>query len=108
MRVKLCARCPYTPQDLSGHYDPEAALHACAKCDHQNAVVTKHYPREAERRRRCSTVPSIFGTAQRSAAPSVRESLVSSATTPVELPSVQRSALIASGPARRPTADGYS
>jgi hypothetical protein len=108
MRVRLCARCPYTPQDLAGHYDPEAALHACAKCDHQKAVVTRHYPREAERRRRCSTVPNIFGMAERSAAPSVTESLVSSATTPVELPSVQRSALIVSRPARRATADGYS
>jgi hypothetical protein len=108
MRVKLCARCPYTPQDLAGHYDPEAELHACARCDGSQAVVTRHYPREAERRRRCSTVPNIFGTAQRSAAPSVTESLVSSATTQVELRSVQRNALIASRPARRATADGYS
>jgi hypothetical protein len=108
MRVKLCARCPYTPQDLASHYDPEAPLHACAKCDHGNAVVTRHYPREAERRRRCSTVPIIFGTAQRSVAPSATEGLVSSATTPVELPSVQRSALIASDSAKRATADGYS
>src|ERR1700676_2211376 len=23
MRVKLCARCPYAPRDLAGHYDPE-------------------------------------------------------------------------------------
>jgi len=44
---------------------------------------------------------------QRSAAPSVTESLVSSGTTPGELPSVQRSALIASRLARRVTADGY-
>jgi hypothetical protein len=108
MRVKLCARCPYTPADLAGHYDPEAELHACAKCDGSQAVVTRHYPREAERRRKCSTVPNIFGTAQRSVAPSVTESLVSSATTPVEPPSVQRSALIVSRPARRATADGYS
>jgi hypothetical protein len=108
MRVKLCARCPYTPQDLASYYDPEAALHACAKCDHEKAAVTRHYPREAGRRQRCSTVPSLFGMAQRSAAPSVTENLVSSATTPVELPSVQRSALTISGPARRATADGYS
>ena len=44
--------------------------------------------------------------AQRSAAPSVTESLVSSVTTPGELPSVQRSAPIASRPARMATADG--
>src|SRR5882762_2405918 len=108
MRVKLCGRCPYTPRDLAGHYDPEAALHACAKCDGEQGRPTQHYPRKAYRRRACSTVPNIFGMAQRSAAPSVTESLVSSGTTPGELPSVQRSALTASRPARRATADGYA
>ena len=108
MRVKLCARCPYTPQDLTGHYDPEAALHVCAKCDGEQAMLTNHYPRESRRRRKCATVPSIFGMAQRSVAPSVMESLVSSATTPGELPSVQRGAPIASRPAAMLTADGYA
>jgi hypothetical protein len=42
MRVKLCARCPYTPRDLTGHYDPEAALHVCARCDGEQGVLTKH------------------------------------------------------------------
>ena len=50
----------------------------------------------------------IFGMAQRSVAPSATESLVSSATTPGELPSVQGSALIASRPAGRLTTDGYA
>jgi hypothetical protein len=108
MRVKLCTRCPYTPRDLAGHYDPEAALHVCAKCDGEQGMLTNHYPREAYRRRKCATVPNIFGTTQRSAAPSVTESLVSSGTTPGELPSVQGNALIASRPARRATADGYA
>ena len=108
MRVKLCARCPYTPQDLTGHYDPQAALHVCAKCDGEQGMLTNHYPREAHRRRKCATVPNIFGMAQQSGAPSVTENLVSSGTTPGELPSVQRSALIASRPARRATADGYA
>ena len=67
-----------------------------------------HYPRETRRRRKCAAVPSIFGMAQRSAAPFVTESLVSSATTPGEPPSVQGSALIASRPAGRLTADGYA
>jgi hypothetical protein len=107
MRVKLCARCPYTPRDLTGHYDPEATLHVCAKCDGEQGVRTQHYPRKAHRRRKCLTVPNTFSIAQRSAAPSVMESLVSSGTTPGELPSVQRSALIASRPASRTTADGY-
>ena len=108
MRVKLCARCPYTPQDLTGHYDPEAALHLCAKCDGEQGMLTNHYPREAHRRRKWATVPNIFGMAQRSAAPSVTENSVSSATTPGEPPSVQRSAPIASRPARSATADGYA
>src|ERR1700738_1160836 len=106
MRVKLCRRCPYTPRDLADHYDPEAALHVCAKCDGEQAMLINHYPREAHRRRKCATVPNVFRTTQRSAAPSVTESLVSSGTTPGALPSVQRSALIASRPARRATADG--
>ncbi len=95
MRVKPCARCPYTPQDLTGHYDPEAALHVCAKCDGEQAMLTNHYPRETRRRQKWATVPNIFSIAQRGAAPSVTESSVSSATTPGERPSVQGSALIA-------------
>ena len=95
MRVKPCSRCPYTPQDLTGHYDPEAALHVCAKCDGEQAMLTNHYPRETRRRRKWATVPNIFSNAQRSAVPSVTESSVLSATTPGERPSVQESALIA-------------
>src|ERR1700682_3539552 len=60
------------------------------------------------RRRKCAIVPDIFDTTQRSGAPSVTESLVSSGTTPGELPSVQRIALIASRPARKVTADVYA
>jgi hypothetical protein len=66
------------------------------------------HPRKPQRRRKCSTAPNIFSMAQRSGAPSVTESLVSSGTIPVELASVQRSALLASRPARRATADGYA
>src|ERR1700746_2867633 len=67
-----------------------------------------HYPRKAQRRRRCSTAPNILSMAQRRGAPSVTESLVSSGTTPAEPASVQRSALPASRSARRATADGYA
>jgi len=108
MKVKLCARCPYKPQDLAGHYDPDVALHVCAKCDGEQVLVTNHYPRESHRSRKCATAHNIFGTAQRSVAPSVTESLVSSATTPGEPPSVQRSAPIALRPAGTATADGYA
>src|SRR6266851_1652477 len=91
MRVKLCRRCPYTPRDLADHYDPEAALHVCAKCDGEQAMLTNHYPREVHRRRKCATVHNIFEMAQRCGAPSV-----------------QGSAQIASRPARWVIADGYS
>src|SRR5260370_5264658 len=47
MRVKLCARCPYTQEDLIGHYDPKAALHACAKCDGSQGVVTNKNARRS-------------------------------------------------------------
>lgn len=50
MRVKLCERCPYTPRDLAGHYDPGASLHVCAKCDDEQRMVTNRYPRKAYRR----------------------------------------------------------
>jgi len=65
MRVRLCKRCPYTPRDLAGHYDPEGAFHVCAKCDGQQDASTNHYPRKAYRREQCAPVPNIFTTAQR-------------------------------------------
>ena len=108
MRVKLCARCPYTPQDLASHYDSEAALHLCAKCDVEQAMLINHYPREAYRRRPCATISNVFETAQRNVAQSVTETLVSSGTTAGELPYVQRSASNASTPARMAIADGYA
>jgi len=63
MRVNLCARCPYTPRDLAGHYDPAGVLHVCAKCDGERETSNNHYPRMAHRRQKCVTVPNIFGTA---------------------------------------------
>jgi hypothetical protein len=33
MRVKLCARCPYLPQDLADYYDSKASSHLCVRCD---------------------------------------------------------------------------
>jgi hypothetical protein len=108
MRVKLCERCPYTPRDLAGHFDPEGTIHVCARCDGQQEASTNHYPREANRRQKCATVPNILPTAQPSVARSAMESLVSSGTIPGGLPSVQRSAPSASTPAVRVTADGYA
>jgi hypothetical protein len=107
MRVKLCDRCPYTPQDLGGHYDAEGTLHVCARCDGQHEASTSHYPREAHRRQQCATVPSIFATAQPSVARSATDNLVSSGTIPGKPPSVQRNAPSASRPAVKATANGY-
>ena len=108
MRVKLCARCPYTPQDLASHYDPEAALHACAKCDRKQNMIARHYPREAYRRQRCSVVTNITRTTQRTAARSVAENSASSGITRAGPPSVQPSAWIASGRVGTLTVDGCS
>ena len=47
MRVKLCARCPYTPGDFIGHYDPQAALHVCAKCDGSQEMITNKNARRS-------------------------------------------------------------
>ena len=105
MRVRLCLRCPYTPRDLAGHYDPEGILHACAKCDGREAS-TNHYPRKTQRRQQCATVPNINATAQPSVARSATEGLASSATTVGRPPFVQGSALTASSSAGTATADG--
>jgi hypothetical protein len=108
MRVKLCARCPYAPRDLAGHYDPESELYACAKCGlGQKLSSTNHYPRKTGRKQKCATALNILGMPPPSVALSATESLVSSATTPGEPPSAQKSALAASRPVKRPTTDGY-
>jgi hypothetical protein len=107
MRVKLCARCPYTPRDLARHYDPEGELYACAKCDGGQKVSTNHYPRKTERRQECAAALNVLRTSPPSVAPSVTENSVSSATTPGELPSAQKSALAASRPVKSTTTDGY-
>jgi hypothetical protein len=107
MRVKLCSRCPYTPRDLAGHYDPEGAIHVCAKCDGAERASTNCYPRKAGRRQQCVTPPNIPGMVQPSVAQFVTESLASYGTTPGERHSVQGSALTASRHARKVTVDGY-
>src|SRR5262245_33332911 len=101
MKVKLCARCPYTPQDLADHYDPLAAMHACATCDREQGTFT----RKTHWRQPCSTILSISIT-QGSVAPFATGSSASSATTPGEPPSVQRNASITSRPAAILTTNG--
>ena len=106
MRVRLCARCPYTPRDVAGHYDPEAVLYLCAKCDGDEAS-SDHYPRKAKRGSKCAIMPKIFVTARSSVARSATESLVSYGAIPCERCSVHGSALIGSGHVRKPTENGY-
>jgi hypothetical protein len=107
MRVKLCSRCPYTPRDLAGHYDPEGVIHVCAKCDGAETANTNRYPRKADRRQQCAIPPNIPGMAQPSVAQFVTESLASYGTTRGEPHSARGSALTATRHARKTTVDGY-
>jgi len=100
MRVKLCARCPYTPRDLAHHYDPEAALYACLKCDHEQDHC------EIRWRPTCSTEIETFSAAESSVAPFAKESLASFATTAPERRSAPRNASTTSRPDGTPTHDG--
>ena len=108
MRVKLCARCPYTPRDLAGHYDPQAVLHLCADCDGGQKASTNEYPCKAGRRQECALVPNIAPLAQPSVARSATANLASSGSTPGGPRSVQANAPSALGPVRNVTADGYA
>ena len=106
MRVKLCARCPYTRRDLADHYDPDAVLHLCANCDGEQKASTNEYPRKAERRQKCAAIPNTLPQAP-NVARSAKANSASSGTIPGEPRSVQGGALSASGPVRIVTADGY-
>jgi hypothetical protein len=99
MRVKLCVRCPYTPRDLAHHYDPEAVLYACAKCDDQRDHCLTQW------RRKCTTRIST-GTVVQSAAPSARENSASSVIIARASRSAQRSVSINSGHDATATAGG--
>ena len=76
MRVK---RCPYTPRDLAGGYDPGGVLHVCAKCNGQGA---NSHQRQPHRRPQCATALNTLGTAQSSVARSATERLASYDTPP--------------------------
>jgi hypothetical protein len=103
MRVKLCARCSYTPCDLADHYDPDAALSLCAKCDGE------HHKRVIHRRRTCPTITdttSIISTAELYAAAFATGNSASFATIAGAPRSVQRNASSTSRPAGTTTEDG--
>jgi hypothetical protein len=100
MRVKLCARCPYTPRDLAHHYDPEAPLYACAKCDSEQEFC------EIMWRQTCSTEIETSSVAESSVAPFARESLASSAITAHEPRSAPGNASTTSRHGATTTQDG--
>jgi hypothetical protein len=105
VQVKLCAQCPYSPCDLAGHYNIDAALHLCATCD------AEHDASKTLRRRTCRT-RTINATGRNGqtglhAVPSAMENLALFATTAVAWPCVQPSASNVSGSAGRTTAAGY-
>jgi hypothetical protein len=106
MRVRPCERCPYTPRDLAGHYDPAGVLHVCAKCDGLQEASTRHYPR-AHRSKQCATAIDIPAMAQPSVAPSVTANSALSGTIAAEPRSAQGSARTASRRVARPTEVGY-
>jgi hypothetical protein len=106
MRVKLCSRCPYTPHDLADHYDPAAALYACARCDGEIGILNTSNSREAQRRQPCATPFHSISMTPPSAAPFAKDGLASFAITHGEPPCAPKSASIASRPAGTPTAHG--
>jgi hypothetical protein len=91
---------------LADHYDPAAALHACAKRDGEQRMLDQRALGETDRRRKCTTTLFRSGKTLWNVAPSATESSASSVTIAVESPSVQSGASITSRPAGRATADG--
>src|SRR5262249_18032121 len=65
--------CPYTPRDLAHHYDPEAALYACATCDDEQ------YPWVIRWKRTCLTEIDSSSAAAPSVAPFATENSALSA-----------------------------
>jgi Bacterial regulatory helix-turn-helix protein, lysR family len=64
MQVKLCARCPYTPDDLATHYEPKAALHLCAKCDSEEEeknMLNSSLNLRRGKAKRCAVCDGRFG-----------------------------------------------
>jgi hypothetical protein len=102
MRVKLCARCPYTPRDLADQYDADAALYLCPACD------LEHDRRKSQRRRTCpTTTTNTTGTAEQHAAPFAKEGSASFAIIAAAPPCVPENASSISRAGVRTTAAGY-
>jgi hypothetical protein len=89
--------------ELDGHVCVPPANHTC---DGQQGAGINHHARKAHARQQCATVPNILGTTQPGVAQSATESSASFGASAGEPPTVRRSALTASGRARKATADG--
>lgn len=78
MRVKLCARCPYSPLDLADLYDARSSSHLCVRCDGKAAAAEKLTILMATNgEAKCATATNASNTAsQARPAPSAAESLV--------------------------------
>jgi hypothetical protein len=62
MRVKLCARCPYTPRDLADYYDANSGSHLCFRCDSKSAPAGLAILVTANRESKCATANnSVMG-----------------------------------------------
>ncbi len=102
MRVKLCARCPYTPRDLADQYDVGAAQYLCPACD------LEHDRRRSLRRGTCQTTPtSTTGNTELRAALFASEGSASFAITAAVRPCVPENASSISPVGGRTTAAGY-
>lgn len=77
MRVKLCARCPYSPLDLADLYDAGSSSHLCVRCDGKAAAAELTILMATNGEAKCATATNALNTAsQARPAPSAAESLV--------------------------------
>ena len=63
MRVKLCARCPYTPRDLANYYDANSGSYLCFRCDGKSAPAGLAILVTANRESKCATADNILNAA---------------------------------------------
>jgi hypothetical protein len=105
VQVKLCTQCPYSPRDLADHYDIDAALHLCARCDAKFGSF--HTLRRRRCRARTINATGSSGPTKLRAVPSAMASLVSFAIIAAARPCVRPGASTVSSFAVRTIAAGY-
>lgn len=62
MRVKLCARCPYSPQDLADLYDASSSFHLCVRCDGKAAAAELTILMATNGEVKCATATNALNT----------------------------------------------